>query len=85
MHRRNASKQIIQTFKEKILTILAGVSSTPPNFLWDKLLPQTKLTLNLLRQSNIAPAISAWYHLNSLFNFDATPLAPLGSPIIIHT
>ena len=83
-HLRNTAERIIQTFKAHFLSILAGVSSTFPNFLWDKLLPQTELTLNLIRQFNIAPDISAWEHFNSHFNFDATPLAPLGSPIIIH-
>ena len=75
---------MIQTFESHFLSILTGVSSTFPNFLWDKLLPQTKLTLNLLIQSNITPDISAWEYFNSPFNFDATPLAPLGSPIAIH-
>ena len=84
MHCRNAASRIIQTFKEQFLSILAGVSSTFPNFLWDKLLPQTELTLNLLRQSKIALAISTWEHFNGPFNFDATPLNPLGIPIIIH-
>ena len=85
MHRRNAAERMIQTFKAHFISILAGVSSTFPNFLWDKLLPQTELTLNLLHESNIAPAISAWEHFNGPFNFDANTLAPLGSPITIHT
>ena len=85
MHRRNAAELMIQTFKAHFLSILIGVSSTFPNLLWEKLLPQTELTLNLLRQSNIAPDISAWEQLKGPFNFNATPLAPLVIPIIIHT
>ena len=85
MHRRNIAERMIQTFKAHFLSILAGVAATFSPFLWDKLLPQTELTLNLLCQSNIAPAMSAWEHFNGPFNFDATPIAPLGSPIIIHT
>ena len=85
MHHRNAAKRMIQTFKSHFLSILYGVSSTFPNLLWDKLLPQTELTLNLLRQSKIAPAISAWEHFNGPFNFDVTALAPLGTPIVVHT
>ena len=38
MYRCNASEHTIQTFKYHYLSILAGVSSTFPNFLWDKLL-----------------------------------------------
>ena len=59
MHRRNSAKLMIQTFKAHFLSILYVLSSTFPNFLWDKLFPQTDLTLSLLHQSNIAPAISA--------------------------
>eukprot|EP00804_Cyclotella_cryptica_P009971 CCRYP_015405-RA/>CCRYP_015405-RA protein AED:0.48 eAED:0.22 QI:0/0/0/0.66/1/1/3/0/674 len=51
-----------------------------PNYLWDKLLPQTKLTLNLLRQSPLAPAISAWEAFNGTLSYDATPLGPMGAP-----
>ena len=85
MHRRNIDELMIQTFNAHFLYILARVSITSPNFLREKLLPKTELTLNLLHQSNIAPSQSAWEHFNGPFNFDVTPLAPLGSPIIIHT
>ena len=29
--------------------------------------------------------MSAWEHLHGPFNFDATPLGPIGCPVIIHT
>ena len=51
IHRRNAAKKAIQTFKNHFI---AGLSSTHPDFplnLWDQLLEQAELTLNLLRQS----------------------------------
>ena len=41
VHRRNAAERAIHTFKAHFLAILAGVHSTFPNFLWDKLLKQT--------------------------------------------
>ena len=78
VHRRNIAERAIHTFKAHFLYILAGVSDAFPNFLWDCLLPQTELTLNLLRQSNIAPSISAWEHYNGHFNSDATPHGPHG-------
>jgi uncharacterized protein YgfB (UPF0149 family) len=46
----NAAERAVQTFKNHFV---AGLCSTHPNFpigLWDKLLPQAVLTLNLLRQ-----------------------------------
>jgi hypothetical protein len=61
IHCRNLlAERAIQTFKAHFLAILAGLSKAFPNYLWDKLLQQTELTLNLLRQSSIAPAMSAW-------------------------
>jgi hypothetical protein len=84
VHRRNVAERAIRTFKAHFLSILAGVSDSFPNYLWDHLLPQTELTLNLLRQSTLAPEMSAWEHFHGPFNFDATPLGPLGCPIIIH-
>ena len=29
--------------------------------------------------------MSVWEHFNGPFNFDATPIGPLGCPIVIHT
>ena len=78
VHRRNIAERAIRTFKAHFLSILAGVSDAFTNFLWDCLLPQTELNLNLLHQSNIAPSISAWEHYNGPFNFDATPMGPMG-------
>ncbi len=46
--RQNLAEQVIQTFKNHFKVILAGVDDTFPMRLWDKLLPQTVITLNLL-------------------------------------
>jgi hypothetical protein len=66
------------------LAIIAGLPPVFPRYLWDLLLPQTELTLNLLRQSSITPSMSAWEHFNGPFNFNASPLLPLGYPVITH-
>jgi hypothetical protein len=58
-----------------------------PNFplkLWDKLLPQATITLNLLRKSLINPRMSAYAQLNGHFDFNSRPLAPPGTRIIAH-
>ena len=52
--------------------------------LWDLLLPQTKLNLNLLRQATLDPSSSAWVYFHGPFNYDATPIGPLGCNIITH-
>eukprot|EP00804_Cyclotella_cryptica_P006024 CCRYP_000276-RA/>CCRYP_000276-RA protein AED:0.08 eAED:0.08 QI:0/0/0/0.66/1/1/3/0/1069 len=85
MHRRNIAQRAIQTFKAHFLSILAGLPSAFRNYLWDMKIPQTELTLNLLRQSHTAPALSAWESYNNApYNFDATPIGPCGCPVIIQ-
>ena len=84
VHRRNISERAIRTFKAHLLSILAGIPASSPNYLWDKLLPQTKFSINLLRQSIIAPLTSLWEHFNGPFNFDATPLVSIGCRFLIH-
>jgi len=48
-HRCNATEVAIRNFKCHFLGILAGVADDFPLQLWDKLLPQTEITLTLLR------------------------------------
>lgn len=84
MHRRNQAERAIQTGKDHFLAILAGVDPKFPHFMWDHLLPQAEITLNLLRQSRAQPSISAWEHYNGPINYDATPLNPLGCRVLIH-
>ena len=50
--------------------------------LWDRLIPQSLITLNLLQKSRRDPNKSAYEVLNGPFNYDATPLAPPGCKTI---
>ena len=84
-HRINVAERAIHTFKAHFLSILAGVATDPPRSLWDILLPQTELTLNLLRQATLEPTRSAWSYFQGPFNYDATPIGPLCCDIIAHT
>ncbi len=43
------------------------------------------MTVNLLRQATINPKISSWEYFNGLFDFNKTPLAPVGCRVLIHT
>ncbi len=52
--------------------------------MWDRLLPQTVLMLNLLRQSNVAPMVSAYQHVNGVFDYNKMPLAPMGCAVQVH-
>ena len=84
VHRRNAAERAIRTFKDHFLGILAGVDPSFPASRWDLLLPQAELTLNLLRGCHYDPSVSAWEGLNGYYKFDATPMGPLGSRVILH-
>ena len=84
IHRSNAAERAIRTFKAHFLSILAGVAPDLPRNLWDLLLPQIELTLNLLRQATLDPTQSAWSYFHGPFNYYATPIRTLGCDIIAH-
>jgi hypothetical protein len=52
--------------------------------LWDRLLPQTILTLNLLQQSNAVSTISAWQYVHSNFDYNKMQSAPIGCAVQLH-
>ena len=60
VHRRNVAERAIQIFKAHFLEILAGVDPNFPKYMWDNLLVQTELTIDLLRQATLNPRMSAW-------------------------
>ena len=77
-HRRNAAEVAIRNFKAHLISVLAGKATKYPPDLWDRLLPQAKVTINLLRQSNATPNVSAYAHLSGPFDYNKMPLAPMG-------
>ena len=84
LHQTNSAEQAIQTFKDHLI---AGITSCDPDFplhLWDRLLAQATLTLNLLRPSRINPRLSAEAQLNGAFDFNRTPLSPPGTKALIY-
>jgi hypothetical protein len=83
-HRCNAAEVALHNFKSHLLSVLAGVTDDFPPSLWDRLLPQTEITLNLLRQSNALPNILAYAHLNGPFTYNKMPLAPMGCEVQVH-
>ena len=85
MHWRNAAEKAIQTFKGHFISVLAGVSDDFPIHLWDELIPQMVLTLNLLEQSNIAPNVSAYTYHHGPFDYNRMPLALQSNSTINQT
>ncbi len=83
-HRRNLAERAIQTFKNHFKAILNGVDNTFPMRLWDRLLPQAILTLNLLRQANAVPTVSAWQYVHGNFDYNKMPFAPMGYAVNLY-
>lgn len=83
-HQRNRAERAIQTFKKHFIAALLVVDTNFPMHLWDLLMPQCDMTLNMLRASRVYPKLSANDAVNGTFNFNATPLAPVGCKVVVH-
>jgi hypothetical protein len=69
-HRRNSAERAIKSFKDHLI---AGLCSTDKSFsmhLWDRLLPQEVMKLNMLRTSRINPKLSASTHIFGQYDFN---------------
>jgi len=83
-HRRNMAERAIQTFKNHFVAILSGVDDRFPLSLWCHLVRPAELTVNLLRQSNVAPKMSAYAHVHGQHDYMRKPFAPLGCAVMAH-
>ena len=66
---------------------IAGLCSVDQYFhlqLWYILLHQSKISLNLIRQSITLPHISAYTYIFGDFYFNRTPLVTPGTKVVIH-
>jgi hypothetical protein len=66
---------------------VTGISAVDPNFplhLWYRLLPQSEITLNLLRTTRLHPRLSTAAHFHGLLDYNKTAFAPPGCKIIAH-
>jgi hypothetical protein len=84
VHRHNAAERAIHTYKNHLLYFLATCDPDFPVSEWDRLLFQVELTLNLLRSSRVNPTLSAYAYVHGNFDFNKTPLAPLGTRVVVH-
>jgi hypothetical protein len=75
-HRRNAAEGSIRTFKEHFVAGLSSLDPTFPLHMWDRLLPQAEITLNLLRTSILHPQLSAAVHFHGFVDYNKTYFAP---------
>lgn len=84
IHRRNAAERAIRTWKNHFIAGLCSTDTTFPQHLWDRLLEQAQITLNIMRPSRRNPKVSAHTMLEGSFDFNSTPLAPPGTKVLIH-
>ena len=84
MHRRNAAERCIRTFKNNFVSRLSSTDDQSPLHLWDRLLPQATITLNMLRPSRRILKVSIYMALEGVFDYNKTPLAPPGMKVVIH-
>ena len=78
----NAAYVAIPNSKAHFLSFLASVADDFPKSLWDQLLPQAEITINLSLAINAS--VSAYAHLSGPFNYNKIPLAPVGCAAQIH-
>jgi hypothetical protein len=59
-HRANAAERSIRDVKNHLISTLATADPAFPLALWDELLPQVEITMNLLRPARHNAGISAY-------------------------
>ena len=83
-HRRNVAEVAIKALKQYFLSIISGVATDFPMSQWERLLLQTELTLNMLRQANTSSKVSKYAYMFRPFNYNKMPLGPMGCAVLIH-
>ncbi|RPI66945.1 MAG: hypothetical protein EHM43_10390, partial [Ignavibacteriae bacterium] len=84
IHCTNSAERAIRTWKNHFL---AGIASLPKSFPianWCRLTHQCDHTVNMLRPCRQNPALSAFEAMDGSFSFDATPMAPPGTEVLVH-
>ena len=82
VHRRNAAERAIRTWKNHFMSGLASLNPRFPMRYWSYLLPQSEMTLNLLRPSRLNPKLSAYAQLHGQYDYNRNPMAPPGCELI---
>ena len=83
-HRLNPAERAIQSFKNHFISNLHGCDNQFPAYQWCRLIKQCEMTLNMLRRSRINPKLSAYNQVFGCYDYNATPIAPLGTKAFVH-
>jgi hypothetical protein len=82
-HRANIAEREMRTIKNQLISIVASCDPQFPARAIPLLFQQAEMTLNMLRQSRVTPAISAYEQLHGPYDFNRTPMAPPGTRAVI--
>jgi hypothetical protein len=83
-HRRNSAERSIRSLKDHSIAGLCSTDKSFPMHLWDRLLPQAVITLNMLITPRINPKLSAATHIFGQYDFNRARMAPPGTRIVAH-
>ena len=72
-HRSNVVERKICTFKNHLISILAGTDPDSPLHIWYKLIPQACIIIHLLQNLHRNPQLLAEAHLIGKFDYNNTP------------
>ena len=84
MHRINTAERDIRIRKNRFISGLPGTEKLFPMHLWDRLLDQAHVTLNMLRTSRHNPNISVHDMMDINCDFNKLPLAPQFTKVVLH-
>jgi hypothetical protein len=83
-HRQNSAERATRSFKDHLIARLCSTDKSFPMHLWDRILPQAVIKLNMMRTSRMNPKLPAATHLFGQYDFNRAPMAPPGTRIIAH-
>ena len=83
-HRSNNVEIFIQTVKKNFIAELCSVDTYFQLELWDIMLEQAPMSLNILWQSRLCPHILAYTHFCGYFYYNHTLLVPLVTKVVIY-
>jgi len=83
-HHAQPAERHVGTYTNHLGLILNGCNTKFPPHLWCQTIQQSEITINCLRKSRINSKLSAYIQLFGIFDFNATPMVPIGTRAIIY-
>ncbi len=84
IHQTNSAEQAIHTWKNHFTAGIASLPKTFPITNWCCLTNQRNYTINMLRPCCQNPLLLAFEAMEGSFLFNATPMAPPGTEVLVH-